>query len=399
MFTSTDPRIVSLLEHRKATRVTGGGQGLLGASADVDNLLRSDSMAMLTGLVLQRGMPAERVWQIPMHLRSKLGHLDPARIAHMSVRDMTITFDSLEVRPRYPAQAAKTVVALAQLVTNAFGGDGSSVWHGRAMRDVIATLQSLPWVGPGIAHMAVQILMDEAGYEPHADELPSLDVKADVHVVRVFYRLGIAADETRDAALDAARRLHPRFPGLLDWPAWDIGRRVCRPQSPACGECPVSEFCERRGVGDTQEGARALDETRSTAVTVSQVVADDQSRTVSDPDGDFWLLLARLLEVAMQSADHGGVAHRFASVAPLLITNPDLARARCQVLATELLTARLPSSRSIGPVDVVALAVSAGIIDASQADTLRKCFAHMPTKVRTADAVTQILQTVLALGR
>ena len=76
MFTSTDPRIVSLLEHRKATRVTGGGQGLLGASADVDNLLRSDGMAMLTGLVLQRGMPAERVWQIPMHLRSKLGHLD-----------------------------------------------------------------------------------------------------------------------------------------------------------------------------------------------------------------------------------------------------------------------------------------------------------------------------------
>lgn len=394
-----DPRVAALLAHRQATRVPGDGREWLGDDPEADALLRRDGMAMLIGLVLQRGMPAERVWRIPLHLYRELGHLDASRLAEMSVADVEACMRRLPARPRYPGQSATTVIALGKLVRDSFGGDGKNVWQGRQMTDVLATLESLPGVGPGIAHMAVQELMDEVGYSPHPDDLPNLDVKADVHVVRVFYRLGIAADETRDAALDAARRLHPRFPGLLDWPAWDIGRRVCRPQSPACGECPVSEFCERRGVGDTQEGARALDETRSTAVTVSPVVADDQSGVVSDPDGDFWLLLARLLEVAMQSADHGGVAHRFASVAPLLITNPDLARAQCQVLATELLTARLPSSRSIGPVDVVALAVSAGIIDASQADTLRKCFAHMPTKVRTADAVTQILQTVLALGR
>lgn len=290
-----DPRVAALLAHRQATRVPGDGREWLGDDPEADALLRRDGMAMLIGLVLQRGMPAERVWRIPLHLYRELGHLDASRLAEMSVADVEACMRRLPARPRYPGQSATTVIALGKLVRDSFGGDGKNVWQGRQMTDVLATLESLPGVGPGIAHMAVQELMDEVGYSPHPDDLPNLDVKADVHVVRVFYRLGISADETRDAALDAARRLHPRFPGLLDWPAWDIGRRVCRPQSPACGECPVSEFCERRGVGDTQEGARALDETRSTAVTVSPVVADDQSGVVSDPDGDFWLLLARLL--------------------------------------------------------------------------------------------------------
>lgn len=273
MFNLVDPRIVALLEHRKAARASGVGQGLLGASEDADKLLRSDSMAMLTGLVLQRGMPAERVWQIPMHLRLKIGHLDPARMAQMSVEDMTTTFDSLEVRPRYPAQAAKTVVALAELVTKKFGGDGSSIWRGREVPDVIATLESLPWVGPGISHMAVLLLMDESGYAPHPSELSSLDVKADVHVVRVFYRLGIADAETRNAAVHAARHYHPEFPGLLDWPAWDVGRRFCRPKSPVCGECPLSHVCNKRDLEVKK---------RDTAQPIEMPVAKLQTGTGSD---------------------------------------------------------------------------------------------------------------------
>ncbi|NCV21844.1 MAG: hypothetical protein EBV45_07845 [Chloroflexi bacterium] len=129
-----DPRIESLLQHRKMSRLSGEDRALLGARADSDQLLRSDSMAMLIGLVLQRGMPAERVWQIPLHLRAKMGHLDPARIAQMSVEAMTSALADLDVRPRYPAQAAKTVVALAEVVSNEFGGDASSIWRERAMR-------------------------------------------------------------------------------------------------------------------------------------------------------------------------------------------------------------------------------------------------------------------------
>ena len=394
-----DPRVAALLAHRQATRVPGDGREWLGDDPEADALLRRDGMAMLIGLVLQRGMSAERVWRIPLHLIRELGHLEPGRLADMTEAAVEAALRRLPERPRYPAQMSVTLVALGKLVRDQFAGDGSRVWVGRRMADVLATLMSLPGVGPGIAHMAVQELMDEVGYSPHPDELPGLDVKADVHVVRVFYRLGIAADETREAALDAARRLHPAFPGLLDWPAWDIGRRLCRPHSPTCSECPVSEVCERRGVGDADHGPDAPSESRSTAITHRPVVAVDHSRAVSDPDSDFWLLLARLLGVAMQSAHDGGVAHRFANLAPLLITNPTSARAQCQAVATELLRARLPAHRGPEPEDAVQAAVSAGIIDASQAQTLRDGLAHMTAGVTTAEAVTQVLQTILVLGR
>ena len=268
------------------------------------------------------------------------------------------------------------------------------------MADVIATLQSLPGVGPGIAHMAVQELIDEVGYEPQSDELPGLDVKADVHVVRVFFRLGIAVDETRDAALDAARRLHPTFPGLLDWPAWDIGRRLCRPHSPACGECPLIAVCERRGLGEAHQGIRAVPDQDRRPATAPQEVPDKHGRTVNAPDLDheFWRLLAGLLGVALQSAQSNGVAHRFASVAPHLTVDPDLAWTQCLAVTKDILAERLPTTNLSPDVDLVGEAIRVGIIKPMEAVWLRDSVDGQPPKIRLADAVTLMIQAISALG-
>ena len=395
-----DPRVAALLAHREATRLPGDGRKWLGDDPEADALLRRDGTAMLLGLVLQRGMPAERVWRVPLHLYRQLGHLDPSRLAEMPIAEVESALRRLPTRPRYPGQSAATVVALGRLVRDQFEGDGTRVWSGRRMADVLATLMSLPGVGPGIAHMAVQELMDEVGYSPHPDELPGLDVKADVHVVRVFFRLGIAADETRDASLDAARRLHPTFPGLLDWPAWDIGRRLCRPHSPACGECPLIAVCERRGVGETHQGIRTVPDQHWQPAISSQDVADNRGRTVDPPvpDDEFWRLLAALLGVALQSARSDGVAHRFAIVAPHLIVDPALAWTQCRAVATAILTERLPNMNLGLDVDVVGEAVRVGIVEATEATWLRECVDGQPPAIRLADAVTLMIQAVRALG-
>ncbi|MBU6289052.1 MAG: hypothetical protein KGS10_12925 [Chloroflexi bacterium] len=395
-----DPRAAALLVHRTTTRRPGDGREWLGDDPEADAFLRGDGTAMLLGLVLQRGMPAERVWRIPLHLYRQLGHLDPSRLAEMPIAEVESALRRLPARPRYPGQSAATVVALGRLVRDQFRGDGTRVWSGRRMADVLATLMSLPGVGPGIAHMAVQELMDEVGYSPHPDELPGLDVKADVHVVRVFFRLGIASDETRDAALDAARRLHPTFPGLLDWPAWDIGRRLCRPHSPACGECPLIAVCERRGVGETHQGIRAVPDQHWKPETAPQGVTNDHGRTVDAPvpDDEFWRLLAGLLGVALQSARSDGVAHRLASVAPHLIVDPALAWTQCRAVANDILAERLLNTNLAPDVDVVGEAVRFGIINPMEAAWLRECFGGQPPVIRLADSVTLIIQAIRALG-
>ena len=395
-----DPRVEALLAHRHATRVSADRHKWLGDDPEADALLRQDGVAMLLGLVLQRGMPAERVWRIPLHLHRELGHLDPEHLGKMPEAEVEAALRRLPARPRYPGQSATTIVALGRLVHERFGGDGRRVWDGRRMADVLTTLQSLPGVGPGIAHMAIQLLMDEVGYLPESDELPRLDVKADVHVVRVFYRLGIAADQTREASVDAARRLHPIFPGLLDWPAWDIGRRFCRPQFPICGECPLTALCERRGVGDTHQTEPDLEVSTPAPVTDAHSVPAEKRSSVwaKAQDDDFWTLLAKLVGIALESAHDGGTAHRFASVAPLLTTDLATARAKCRAMVNEILGTRLAERGIADYADVISTSVEAGLIEPEQAGTLRGLFARDPSELRLSDAVMLTLTAVRTLG-
>jgi len=72
----------------------------------------------------------------------------------------------------------------------------------------------------------------------------SIDVSADVHVRRVFSRLGLC-EEGADVnqVVYKARALYPEFPGIFDLPCWDIGRNWCRPRKPKCKECYMSDLC------------------------------------------------------------------------------------------------------------------------------------------------------------
>jgi endonuclease-3 len=64
----------------------------------------------------------------------------------------------------------------------------------------------------------------------------SIEVSADVHVRRVFCRLGFCPpDASIEQIIYKAKALHPGFPGIMDLPSWEIGRQcvVCRTQNVA----------------------------------------------------------------------------------------------------------------------------------------------------------------------
>lgn len=73
----------------------------------------------------------------------------------------------------------------------------------------------------------------------------------DTHVDRVTHRLGVATDMTTAATRD--RLLEYRDDCGVDLPTAHValiahGRAVCSARSPACGDCPVEDVCERHGV-------------------------------------------------------------------------------------------------------------------------------------------------------
>ena len=91
--------------------------------------------------------------------------------------------------------------------------------------------------------MAVEILARDL-HKP-LRQLSGGDVAYDVHLRRVFLRTGLARRDEVGHMVATARALYPERPGALDLPAWDVGRRWCRPANPDCASCPLTAACAR----------------------------------------------------------------------------------------------------------------------------------------------------------
>ena len=207
-------------------------------------LVRENPFAFLIAVAFDRGMRFEKAWRIPTEI-DRQGLLDAALLASKSETELAGLLDGLPVRPRYGArQGAKTLSDAARLVWDRFGGDAGAIWKDTSPTEVEKTLQEIHGLGAGIASMTTRILWDDFGCFRGQER--QIDVKPDVHLMRVFQRLGIIDGKSKNEAIRTARRLNPEFPGELDWPAWWIGRKWCHPTGPDCARCPLTDECAKR---------------------------------------------------------------------------------------------------------------------------------------------------------
>jgi endonuclease-3 len=193
---------------------------------------------------LDRGTKADLIWTIPYDIARVLGHLDPFKIKEMSRDELVALFARLPRRPRYINDAPRTLQELTRIVVDEYRGDASQIWAGKRAIQVHRTFDSVHGVGPGIASMAV--LLIEKIFKVRFDDRENMDIKPDVHTVRVLYRLGISPAMTTESALEASRRMNPEFPGIVDAALWEIGRTWCRATNPGCPSCAVNSVCEKR---------------------------------------------------------------------------------------------------------------------------------------------------------
>ncbi len=230
--------VVALIEHRKKNYRSDRGS----LPKDIGDLLFTNPFAFLVGSAFDRGMIWQNAWEIPYWIHRK-GKLDASILATVGEPGLQHLLESLPVKPRYGCVAgARTLSDAADLVIRFDpGGDANAIWDRVSPSEVQKRLEAVHGIGPGIAHMIIRILRDDWGkFEGSEHEI---DVKPDVHVMRVFKRTGLTRSENEREAVEAARRLNPTFPGELDWPAWNIGQRWCRPSRPLCGGCPLTAVC------------------------------------------------------------------------------------------------------------------------------------------------------------
>lgn len=206
----------------------------------------SDPFAFLLACCLDRGAKTELIWTIPYDLSKQLGHLTPAKMAAMPLPQIAACVAALPRKPRYVHAAPRTIRDLASIVMRVGSGDPSRLWQGRTAMQFKNLLRTVHGVGPQIANMTP--LLVEMAYGVRFPDRASIDIKADVHTMRVLYRLGLSTAPDQSSAIEAARRLNPAFPGEVDAPLWTIGRRWCSPSIPSCTACAVAAWCAKVGV-------------------------------------------------------------------------------------------------------------------------------------------------------
>jgi len=123
-----------------------------------------------------------------------------------------------------------------------YEGDAARIWADRpSSADVILRFLGFRGVGPKIATMAVNILARQFKV-PFSDHY-CIDISADVHVKRVFHRLGLSAPALPSRDQYRARSMSPEFPGLLTLPAWQTRRECADPVTRSATSCYMADIC------------------------------------------------------------------------------------------------------------------------------------------------------------
>jgi len=199
--------------------------------------------AFVLACVMDRQIKAERAWLIPYQFQLKLGDFSMKKLLSLSNDDVRQIMAKPEPLHRFVDKMASCFYFAIQRINSQYDCDASRIWNGcPSSAIVVYRFLEFEGVGPKIATMAANILARD--FKIQFSDYYSIDISVDVHVRRVFGRLGLTPqDATAEQLIFRARGLHPKFPGILDFPAWEIGRNWCKSKNPLCKECSMSDLC------------------------------------------------------------------------------------------------------------------------------------------------------------
>lgn len=207
------------------------------------NNLRDYPHAFVLACLMDRQIKAERAWLIPYLLSEKLNGFSMDSLVRLTEARTQILMSTPQPLHRFSTKMGRLFHLCVKRIVGEYNGDAARIWRGKpSSAAVVYRFLQFDGIGLKIATMATNILARD--FKVPLSDYYSIDVSADVHVRRVFTRLGLCQPSVPvEQIIYKARSLHPEFPGLLDLPSFEIGRKWCRPQKPLCGECYMQQIC------------------------------------------------------------------------------------------------------------------------------------------------------------
>jgi uncharacterized HhH-GPD family protein len=203
--------------------------------------------AFVLACIMDRQVKAEKAWVIPYRISERLGDFSMKSLCSLSQADVNRLMSQPEPLHRFVDNMSLYFRSAVQRISSQYAGDAARIWGGNpSSAEVVYRFLEFDGVGPKIANMAANILARD--FKIKLADFFSIDISADVHVRRVFARLGLCStDANVEQVIYKAKALHPAFPGMMDFPCWEIGRTWCSASDPECGPCYMRELCPTAG--------------------------------------------------------------------------------------------------------------------------------------------------------
>ena len=133
-----------------------------------NELLSTDPLALLIGMLLDQQVPLERAFSAPYDLTKRLGHNPTAEeLAGYDPEALAAVFSERPALHRYPTSMAARVQALAQLIVARYGGDAGRVWGDAADgAELRRRTAELPGFGAQKAQIFLALLGKQLGVQP-----------------------------------------------------------------------------------------------------------------------------------------------------------------------------------------------------------------------------------------
>jgi uncharacterized HhH-GPD family protein len=133
-----------------------------------DDLLTTDPLALLIGMVLDQQVPLERAFRSPYDLQQRLGgSLDVATLAAMDPEALAEVFSDKPALHRFPRAMAARVQELCALIVDRYDGDAAAIWTTAADgKALLANVKALPGFGEQKARIFIGLLGKQLGVRP-----------------------------------------------------------------------------------------------------------------------------------------------------------------------------------------------------------------------------------------
>jgi uncharacterized HhH-GPD family protein len=134
-----------------------------------DDLLLTDPLALLIGMLLDQQIPMEKAFRSPYDLSERMGGgpLDAAAIAAADPDEMVAIFKGPPALHRFPKAFAERTQAVCAAIVETYDGRAEAIWTEAADgADLLKRLLALPGFGRDKAQIFVALLAKRVGVRP-----------------------------------------------------------------------------------------------------------------------------------------------------------------------------------------------------------------------------------------